>query len=106
MLSRFWSRSFRAVQPRRHRPQIELLEARVVPATFFAATTGNDGNPGTAAAPFRTIQAGVNAAAAIADGNDVVNVAAGTYATPGVDQAIAIPNTANLTNLQVLGGFD
>jgi hypothetical protein len=43
-------------------PRLEALEDRTVPATFHVALTGNDGNNGSAAAPFRTVQAAINAA--------------------------------------------
>lgn len=46
-------------------------------ATFYVATSGSDGNPGSAGAPFLTLNAGLSAASA----GDVVNIAAGTYAT-------------------------
>ena len=78
-----------------------------MPATFNVALTGDDGTgTGTITAPFRTIQKGIDAAVALADGNDVVNVAAGTYATAGTDLGITIPASGNLTNLQLLGGWD
>jgi alpha-N-arabinofuranosidase len=44
-------------------------------AEFHVATTGNDANPGTAAAPLRTIQRG----AELAQPGDVVTVHAGVY---------------------------
>lgn len=44
-------------------------------ATWYVATTGNDGNPGTAAQPFRTIQMGLS----VAQSGDTVLVANGTY---------------------------
>ena len=45
---------------------------------FVDGATGNDANPGTAAAPLETIQAGIDAAAA-SPGADTVHVAAGNY---------------------------
>lgn len=95
-----------AVGPRRFRPNLEQLEEREVPSAFFVSTLGNDANPGTSTQPFRTIQAGINAAALTLDGNDTVNVAGGTYSTAGVDLAINIPADAELTNLQLLGGWN
>jgi hypothetical protein len=44
-------------------------------ATFYVATTGNDANPGTAAAPFRTLNKG----ASRLRGGDTLIVKAGTY---------------------------
>lgn len=56
---------------------ITLLGAHSVAqaSTWHVATTGNDSNPGTLAAPFRTIQ---RAAGAVAPG-DTVTIHAGTY---------------------------
>jgi hypothetical protein len=45
-------------------------------ATFYVATTGNDANPGTAAAPFRTLLKGVQSLSA----GDTLIVKGGTYA--------------------------
>jgi hypothetical protein len=47
--------------------------------TWYVATTGNDSNPGTQAAPFLTIQKGLSAAGY----GDTVLVAAGTYIGAG-----------------------
>src|SRR5262249_51774330 len=87
-------------------PRLEALEDRTVPATFHVALTGNDGNAGSAAAPFRTVQRAINAAAATAGGPHVVQVEAGTYDAAGVDLGLNIPASANLQNLQLLGGYD
>ena len=92
-------------QPRR-RPALELLEDRAVPSTLHVSLLGSDTGDGSIAAPFRTVQASINAAAATADGDDVIQVQAGTYATAGVDLAIVIPASANLTNLKLSGGWD
>src|SRR5687768_14611597 len=90
----FWSRlhgfTARRRRPSRwsRRPHFELLEDRTLLATFHVALTalgGDDSNPGTAADPFRTIQAAINAAAAASDGEDSVLVAEGTYSEPGID---------------------
>jgi hypothetical protein len=43
--------------------------------TYYVSTTGSDANPGTQAAPFRTIAKGVS----VAQAGDTVNVMAGTY---------------------------
>lgn len=52
-----------------------LCGAQALCADYYAAPTGSNGNPGTAALPFKTIQKGVDAAL---DG-DVIHVSAGTY---------------------------
>ncbi|MDD5688276.1 MAG: carbohydrate-binding protein [Elusimicrobia bacterium] len=44
-------------------------------ATYYVATTGNDGNPGTEASPWRTIQKGASTAVA----GDTVYIKTGTY---------------------------
>ncbi len=54
---------------------VETLEARDVPATLFVSPSGLDTNPGTAAAPFKTLQ---RAADVVAPG-DVVTARPGTY---------------------------
>lgn len=109
LLSRcpFRTYSARRLNRRRRTLRIEGLEDRAVPATFHVSLTGNDitGN-GSIATPFRTVQAGINAAAAVSDGADVVKVEAGTYATALVDLNLTIPSSANLLDLQLLGGFD
>ena len=53
----------------------EALESRELLSTYYVSTSGADANPGTFAAPFRTIQRGANAAAA----GDVVMVRGGVY---------------------------
>jgi hypothetical protein len=106
------SRLFRSQKARRlgrnsYRPRLlEQLEDRSLLAAFHVATTGSDLNPGTTLLPFRTIQAGVNAAALVSDGNDSVNVAGGIYNTVGTDVRFDIPASANLQDLQLLGGWD
>ena len=78
-----------------------------MPATFHVALTGSDiTGDGSIATPFRTIQKGIATAAATADGDDIVAVAGGTYALAGVDLNIPILASANLTNLQLQGGWD
>ncbi|WP_425618157.1 NosD domain-containing protein [Anatilimnocola sp. NA78] len=76
-------------------------------ATFHVSVVdGDDGFTGGTNDPFRSIQAAIVAASSANDGPDVINVAGGTYNTPGVDVGIGIANSANLTNLQLLGGWD
>ena len=48
-------------------------------ATYYVSPSGNDANPGTAAAPFRTVAKGVNVAAA----GDTVILGNGTYGNEG-----------------------
>ncbi|MCC6927589.1 MAG: right-handed parallel beta-helix repeat-containing protein [Gemmatimonadaceae bacterium] len=58
-----------------------LAVAPAAPRSWYVAPNGSDANPGTATLPFRTVQKGVNRAAA----SDTVVVQAGTYAlTTGV----------------------
>lgn len=91
----------------RFRPAAEILEDRLAPALFNVATFGNDvTGDGSAANPYRTLQRAVNEAAAFADGNDTINLAGGTYNQAGVDLNVLIPNSANITNLSVLGGWN
>jgi len=52
-----------------------LLGHGLSAATFYVATDGSDSNPGSASAPFRTVQRGVNVAFA----GDTVVVLDGTY---------------------------
>jgi parallel beta-helix repeat protein len=64
-------------------PRLEGFEDRTVPATFNVAAGGS-------------IQAAINSAAAASDGNDTINVAAGTYTGN-----LVIPNAPGLTNLVI-----
>jgi hypothetical protein len=50
--------------------------AGVDAATYYVATTGNDANPGTQAAPFRTLNKGVS----VLHAGDTLYVKSGTYA--------------------------
>jgi hypothetical protein len=67
---------------RRSRPLLEALEERWVPSNWFVSTLGSDGNPGTIAAPFATIQHAANVAAS----GDRIHVATGTYGYTGADK--------------------
>jgi hypothetical protein len=60
---------------------LEALEDRLVPSNWFVSTLGSDGNPGSPAAPFATIQHAVN----VAQGGDRIHVAQGTYGYVGAD---------------------
>jgi hypothetical protein len=53
----------------------ESLEPRVLLSSYFVSTSGDDGNPGTLGAPFRTIQQAAN----VADAGDTVFIRGGTY---------------------------
>src|SRR4051812_19957889 len=55
---------------------IERLESRRLLSTYHVAPNGNDANPGTPAAPWRTLQH----AADSVEAGDTVNVHAGQYA--------------------------
>lgn len=57
--------------------------------TYDVSTTGNDSNPGTLAAPFRTIQHAANSAAA----GDTVQVRGGVY-----NEKVSLPNSGNTTS--------
>src|ERR1700726_1552925 len=55
---------------------IEALESRrLLSASWFVSTTGADTNPGTLAAPFRTIQHAAN----LAQPGDTVQIRGGIY---------------------------
>ncbi len=60
-------------------------------ATFYVATTGNDGNPGTSAKPWKTLQHAVN----MVSPGDTILVEAGTYAgcRIGVSGSQTLPKT-------------
>jgi hypothetical protein len=61
---------------RSFRPQLEVLEGRLLLSTFYVATTGSNSNPGTLSQPFATIQHGLDMAI---NPGDTVEVRAGTY---------------------------
>src|SRR5436309_7824314 len=54
---------------------VEALEPRELLSTYYVSMTGSDGNPGTLAAPFKTIQRAANSAGA----GDTVLVRGGVY---------------------------
>jgi Ca2+-binding RTX toxin-like protein len=74
-------------------------------STFFVSLVGDDTNTGTAADPFRTIQKAIDETAAADAAADTINVEAGTYNSSN-DLQISIPNSANINDLQVFGGWD
>ena len=55
---------------------IIIITTTTTTTTYYVAPTGSDGNPGTQAAPFRTIQK----AASVVKPGSTVHVAPGTYA--------------------------
>jgi parallel beta-helix repeat protein len=54
---------------------IEELEARVVPSTYYTAPGGSDGDPGTLAQPFATVNHGVS----VLTPGDTLYIRGGTY---------------------------
>jgi len=52
-----------------------LAATHIHAATYYVSTTGNDGNTGTSASPYRNIQFAINGA----NSGDVINVLPGTY---------------------------
>ncbi len=60
----------------RIRPRLEGLEGRLTPSTFYVSTTGSNSNPGTSAAPWKTLQFAADSVRA----GDTVVVRAGDYA--------------------------
>jgi hypothetical protein len=61
---------------RRPRLFLEELESREVLSTFYVATTGNDNNAGTLAAPWQTLSHALSAA----NSGDTIDLRGGTYA--------------------------
>jgi len=66
----------RSKQRRSFQPKLELLEDRCLLASYIVAPTGSDGNPGTLASPFATIQHALEVAQ---QPGDIVSVRSGTY---------------------------
>ncbi|MBX3411141.1 MAG: right-handed parallel beta-helix repeat-containing protein [Pirellulales bacterium] len=85
---------------------LEPLEERAMLAVFHVALSGNDGNDGSAATPFRTIQQAIDAASAADDGDDIIRVAGGTYDEAGVDIGFTINADAELDSLDISGSWD
>jgi len=67
VLSAFWQ------------PAVQAQQITATPTSYYVATTGSDSNPGTQAAPLRTIQQAVN----LAKAGDTVVVQDGTYGPEG-----------------------
>ena len=65
---------------------LALLASAARAATYYVATNGSNSNPGSSAAPFATVQAGVNAAHA----GDTIIVDDSTYGCPGGQDSMAI----------------
>lgn len=86
---------------------LEQLEDRALLTTLHVSLTGDD----AAAAldnslSFRTIQAAITAAALTDDGDDLIQVEAGTYDDSTLDGKISIPDDAELDNLVISGGWN
>ena len=100
--------------PRRFWPSVMAMEERLLLSTIYVSSTrgidtpapGGVYVPSTAATPYRTIQQAINFAGSADDGDDTIEVAAGTYSQAGVDLGIAIPDSANISNLRIFGGYD
>ena len=89
------------------RLDVEPLEERALLAVFHVALTGDDATPdGTDPnTPFRSIQAAIIAAASGSGDDDEIRVQGGLYDEDGVDAALFIPNSANIQNLTIRGGY-
>jgi len=57
-----------------------ISPATTASSTIYVATTGNDGNPGTLALPFLTIQAAINSIPKTIKHPTIVSIGAGTFA--------------------------
>lgn len=89
----------------RSRIGLEPLEERAMLAVFHVALTGSDGNDGSAATPYRTIQQAITAASAADDGDDIIRVAGGEYGA-AVDLGFTIHADAELDTLDIAGSYD
>jgi len=85
---------------------LEPLEERAMLAVFHVSLGGSDGNDGSVANPYRTIQAAITAASLADDGDDIINVEGGNYNVAGVDLGFSINSDAELDTLDIVGGWD
>jgi parallel beta-helix repeat protein len=80
----------RGIRPRGYgQGAYSLLKPGAGATTYYVSPTGNDANPGTSAAPFRTI----NHAAQVAVAGDVVTIGAGEYR-----ETVAVKNSGTEHN--------
>jgi hypothetical protein len=70
-------------------------------ATYYVATSGNDGGQGTQSQPFRTIQRGVNTLRS----GDTLYIREGTYAETISPATMNIPSGTSWSNPVTIGGF-
>jgi hypothetical protein len=118
-LFRTWQRILQQARNRQPAPQarprrralplrLETLEDRTVPSTFFVSSaTGADGNDGSAAAPFGSIQHAINAAQSgdtilLAGGGYGFNAAEDRFSSGFGTTAVAFVLNKQLT---ILGGY-
>lgn len=71
-----------------------FVDARLEQTTFFVATTGSDGNPGTQAQPFRTLTKGVS----VLTPGATLYVTGGTYAEALTSGSGGIPSGTSWTS--------
>jgi hypothetical protein len=72
-----------------------ILPAAVLSVTYYVSTSGNDSNPGTQTASFKTIQKAVD----VAQAGDTVRVSSGTYY-----EKIVLPRSGTSSNPIVFEG--
>ena len=90
-------------------PDLQRLYRYLPGTTWYVATNGSDGDPGTAAAPFGTIAHAISVAAfgdlirvgagTFAQGNAVLNLPDGVSLSGAGQRLTVISSTANLTDL-------
>ena len=93
---------------RRSRLRLEELESRVLPsaAPIHVSLTGDDATgDGSPANPFRTLSRAILEADSANDGVDEIRMQAGIY-NAAVDVPVTIPNSANIKDLHISGGWD